>query len=46
MRSYIEITLTPQGAPLRRAGYTLTIFRKMREGRWVLSRDANLLTAV
>ncbi|HXF53352.1 MAG TPA: hypothetical protein VNK52_04440 [Hyphomicrobiaceae bacterium] len=29
--------------PVRRAGYTLTILRKERDGRWRLVRDANLL---
>jgi hypothetical protein len=29
---------------LRRAGYALSILRKTAAGRWVLSRDANLLT--
>ena len=28
---------------MRRAGYTLSILRKVA-GRWLLSRDANLLT--
>ncbi len=28
----------------QRAGYTLTIFRKI-DGRWLLSRDANLIVA-
>ena len=29
----------------RRSGYTLTVLRKLSDGRWVISRDANLLTA-
>ena len=47
LRNYIEVSLTPPsgGAPMRRAGYTLTILRKER-GRWRLARDANLLAAV
>ncbi len=28
---------------MRRAGHTLSIFRKLADGRWVLARDANLL---
>jgi uncharacterized protein (TIGR02246 family) len=45
LRNYIEMTMTPeQGAPVHRAGYTLTIFRKQEDGRWVLARDANLVT--
>ena len=34
----------PGGKPMRRAGYTLTILRKEADGRWLLARDANLLT--
>jgi hypothetical protein len=29
----------------RRAGHVLTIFRRSTGGAWLLSRDANLLTA-
>jgi ketosteroid isomerase-like protein len=28
---------------MRLTGYTLTVFRKQPDGRWVLIRDANLL---
>jgi len=28
---------------LRRTGYTLSILRKEKDGRWLLVRDANLL---
>jgi ketosteroid isomerase-like protein len=34
----------PGGAPIHRAGYTLTILRKTPAGKWVLVRDANLMT--
>lgn len=45
LRNYIEMTITPEhGAPVHRAGYTLTILRKQDDGRWVLARDANLVT--
>ena len=45
LRNHIEMTITrEQGAPVRRAGYTLTILRKQEDGRWVLARDANLVT--
>jgi uncharacterized protein (TIGR02246 family) len=45
LRNYIEITATRDGAPpSHRAGYTLTILRKEADGRWVLARDANLVT--
>jgi uncharacterized protein (TIGR02246 family) len=47
MRNHIRITATPGdgGEPVRRSGYTLSIFRKGEDGRWRLARDANLLTA-
>jgi len=45
LRNYLELTITPPGGePVRRAGYTLTILRKSPDGRWLLARDANLLT--
>ena len=45
--NYIEMTVSPPDSskPVRRSGYTLTILRKERDGRWRLARDANLLTA-
>jgi len=45
-RNFIEVTMTPPGGdqPIRRSGYTLTLFRKEADGRWLLARDANLLT--
>jgi uncharacterized protein (TIGR02246 family) len=45
LRNFIEITITPPGgAPVQRSGFTLTILRKEPDGRWVLARDANLVT--
>jgi uncharacterized protein (TIGR02246 family) len=45
LRNYITVTLTPpDGAAVRRAGYTLTILRK-QNGKWLLARDANLVMA-
>jgi uncharacterized protein (TIGR02246 family) len=45
LRNYIVMTITPPGgAPMRRAGYALTILRKGQDGRWRLIRDANLLS--
>jgi uncharacterized protein (TIGR02246 family) len=38
----VEVT-PPAGEPIRRAGHTLSVFRKTG-GRWLLARDANLLT--
>jgi uncharacterized protein (TIGR02246 family) len=47
LRNYLSVTVTPAGgAPMRRAGWTLTILRKMPDGRWRLARDANLMSAV
>ena len=46
--NFLSITITPVdgGAPMQRAGNILSIFRREPDGRWVLFRDANLLTAV
>jgi len=47
LRNYLTMTVTPPGGePVRRSGYTLTILRKQPSGKWVLARDANLLTKV
>ncbi len=47
-RGRLAVSVTPMagGSPKRLAGYTLTVFRKQPDGRWVLARDANLLTQV
>ena len=46
VRNHLTVTMTPPGgAPMRRAGYTLTIFRREPDGKWRLARDANLLTS-
>jgi uncharacterized protein (TIGR02246 family) len=47
LRNYLDVTITPPdgGKPVSRSGYTLTILRKMPNGKWVLKRDANLMTA-
>jgi len=39
----VVMTPTDGGPPVRRSGHTLSIFRRRADGRWVLSRDANLL---
>jgi len=42
----LSVDVTPPGGkPIKRAGHTLTVFRKTG-GRWQLARDANLLTPV
>src|SRR5215471_21065861 len=47
LRNHLWVTLTPRGGgvPMKRVGYALTILRKLTDGKWVLSRDANMLTA-
>jgi uncharacterized protein (TIGR02246 family) len=45
IRNHIDLTLTPpEGEPLQRSGYTLTVLRKGDDGRWRLFRDANLVS--
>jgi len=45
LRNYIEISITPPGGEtVRRSGYTLTILRKGPGGKWLLARDANLVS--
>jgi uncharacterized protein (TIGR02246 family) len=44
-RVHLTVTITPPNAkPVRRSGYTLSIWRK-QDGAWVIFRDANLLAA-
>jgi uncharacterized protein (TIGR02246 family) len=42
----LTVVMTPAdgGAPVRRSGNTLSVYQRLADGRWVLSRDANLLT--
>ena len=44
----LSLTVTPlQGEPVqRRAGPTLSVFRKEPDGRWILFRDANMLKSI
>ena len=45
-RVHLTVTITPPNAkPMRRSGYTMSIWRKQSSGAWVIFRDANLLTA-
>jgi uncharacterized protein (TIGR02246 family) len=45
LRNHLDITITrADAAPVRRSGYTLTILRKHADRRWLLARDANLVT--
>lgn len=42
----LSVTVTPPGGdPIERAGHTLTVFRRVH-GKWLLARDANLLSPV
>ncbi len=45
MWTNLSITVTPKNGstPAKRAGNTLTILRK-QDGRWLIARDANMLT--
>jgi uncharacterized protein (TIGR02246 family) len=44
--SYISVVMTflETGSKTERKGHVLTVFRKSPSGRWVLARDANLMT--
>jgi uncharacterized protein (TIGR02246 family) len=45
IRNHIDLTVTPpSGEPVHRSGYTLSILQKGADGRWRLTRDANLVT--
>lgn len=45
MRTRLTVVIRPpNGAPITKSGYTLTILRKKPDGSWVLCRDANLLS--
>ena len=44
LRNHITVTVTPKGGqPTKRAGYTLTLLNRQLDGRWVITRDANLV---
>src|SRR6516162_6207799 len=47
MRTRLTVIITPPGGaePMTRAGHTLSILRK-ENGKWLLARDANLLSPV
>ena len=46
MWTKLRVVVTPPGeAKITRAGHTLTVLKK-ESGRWLLARDANLLTVV
>lgn len=45
--SRLQVTMTPGGGakPTSRRGHVLSVFRREWDGRWVLFRDANMITA-
>jgi uncharacterized protein (TIGR02246 family) len=46
MWTKLSVVMTPPGGqPIERAGNTLTVLRR-ESGRWLIARDANLLTVV
>ena len=47
MWTKLQVVVTPPGGapPMTRAGHTLSILKK-QNGRWLLARDANMLSAV
>jgi uncharacterized protein (TIGR02246 family) len=46
MWTKLSMVITPPGGqPMERAGHTLSVLKRV-DGRWLLARDANLLTVV
>jgi uncharacterized protein (TIGR02246 family) len=47
-RTRLEVRIEPLGGgvAVRRAGHTLSVFRRNAQGQWQLARDANLLAPV
>jgi uncharacterized protein (TIGR02246 family) len=45
-RDSLSVTPRTGGPPTELAGYRITIYRKQRDGRWLLARDANTLSPV
>ncbi|HWD93164.1 MAG TPA: SgcJ/EcaC family oxidoreductase [Verrucomicrobiae bacterium] len=47
-RSRDALSVTPRagGKTVQFAGHRLTVYRKQRDGRWILSRDAHTLSPV
>ena len=48
LRNRLTVTVIPGSgeALLKRTGYTLSIFRREPDGRWLLIRDANLMAKI
>ena len=45
-RDSLSVTPRAGGEAMQLAGHALTVWRKQPDGRWVLARDANLLSPV
>ena len=45
-RDALTVTPCAGGQVAQLAGYRMTVYRKQREGRWLLSRDVHTLSAV
>ena len=45
-RDALSVTPRDSGPAAQFAGYRLTVYRKQRDGRWLLSRDVHTLSAV
>ncbi len=45
--AHLEITVTPKhgGTAKQLSGNALSVFKRLPDGKWRLSRDANLLTS-
>ena len=45
IRNRLDLAMTPPGgASVKRSGWTLTLLHKQTDGRWLLKRDANLVS--
>jgi len=45
MHNHLKVIIRPpDGKPVVHSGHTLTILQKQPDGKWVIARDANLLT--
>ena len=45
-RDALSVTARAGGKEARLAGHRMTVYRKQRDGRWLLSRDVHTLSAV
>ena len=45
-RDSVSVTPIAGGEPMQLAGYALTVWRKQPDGRWVLAREANMVSPV